>query len=70
MTLRWRYGIHRSDVGRGSLEASGSVATVDEIVQIAKSNPERKIAVYAPLDETQDERDILFKSANVERLFP
>ena len=51
MTLRWRYAIHTKGVGSGSLEKSGSVATVEEIAEIARSNSEKKIAIYAPLDE-------------------
>ena len=43
MTLRWRYGIHTKNVGSGSLETSGSVATVQEVAQIARSNPERRL---------------------------
>jgi hypothetical protein len=43
MTLRWRYEIHKKDVGRGSLETSGSVGSVAEIAEIARTNPKKKI---------------------------
>ena len=71
MTLRWRwrYEIHRKDVGRGSLVASGGVGSVAEVADIAKKNPQMKIRILAPLDETQDERAKL-AALNVERLFP
>jgi len=70
MTLRWRYQIHRKDVGRGSLETSGSVATVEEIAQIVKANhPQRKVVIHAPIDETRAEQEKILE-LNVERLFP
>jgi predicted LPLAT superfamily acyltransferase len=71
MTLRWRwrYEIHRRDVGRGSLVASGGVGSVAEVVDIAKENPQMKIRILAPLDETQNERDKL-AALNIERLLP
>ena len=69
MTRRWRYQIHTKDVGTGSLESEGSVDTVEEIVRIAKNNPEKKIAIFAPLNETQEERETLI-DLGVERLFP
>jgi hypothetical protein len=71
MTLRWRwrYEIHRKDVVRGSLVASGSVGSVAEVAGIAKKNPQVKIRLLAPLDEIQDERDKL-AALNVERLLP
>jgi hypothetical protein len=37
MTRRWQYQIHAEGVGQGSLEGSGSVDTVEEIVQIANA---------------------------------
>jgi hypothetical protein len=69
MTSRWQYQIHAKDVGRGSLERSGSVDTVEEIIQIAKANPEKKIAIHAPLDETPEETKALI-DLGVERMFP
>jgi hypothetical protein len=51
------------------LESSGSVDTVEEIVQIAKSNPDKKIAIHAPLDERREETDALI-NLGVERMFP
>jgi hypothetical protein len=69
MTRRWRYEIHRKDVGRGSLVASGSVDSVREVANIAKANPQMKIRIMAPLDQTRDERDTL-ATLNVELLFP
>jgi hypothetical protein len=66
---RWQYQIHTKDVGRGSLESSGSVDTVEEIVRIAKANPDKKIAIHAPLDETRQETAMLI-GLGVERLFP
>jgi hypothetical protein len=69
MTLRWRYEIHRRNVGRGSLVASGSAGSVAEIADIANANPHMKIRIMAPLDETRDERDKL-EALGIERLFP
>jgi hypothetical protein len=70
MTLRWRYEIHRKDVGRGSLESSGSVATVEDIAQIVKANhPQKKVVIRAPLDETRAEQQKILE-LNVERMFP
>jgi hypothetical protein len=42
MTLRrrWRYEIHRKDVGRDSLVASGGVGSAAEVADIAKENPQ------------------------------
>jgi hypothetical protein len=39
MTLRWRYEIHRKDVGHSSLVASGGADSIREIADIAKANP-------------------------------
>jgi hypothetical protein len=69
MTLRWRYEIHTKDVGRGSRETFGSVATVAEIAAIVKGHPEKIVRLFAPLDESREEREALAK-LNVERLFP
>ena len=70
MTRRWRYQIHKRNVGSGSLEREGSVDTVEEIVQIAKDNrPEKKVAIFAPLDETREEQEALI-DLGVERQFP
>jgi hypothetical protein len=69
MTLRWRYEIHRKDVGHSSLVASGGADSIRKIADIAKANPQMKIRIMAPLDETRHERDIL-ATLNVERLFP
>jgi hypothetical protein len=69
MTLRWRYEIHKKDVGRGSLVMSGSVDSVEEIEPIVKAHPQKVIRIMAPLDETRAECDKLSK-LNVEKLFP
>jgi hypothetical protein len=69
MTLRWRYEIRKKDVGRGSLETSGSVDSVEELALIVKAHPHKTIRIMAPLNETQDERDKL-AALNVQRLFP
>jgi hypothetical protein len=69
MTRRWQYQIHTKGAGRGSLERSGSVDTVEEIVQIATANPDKKIAIHAPLDERREETDALI-NLGVERMFP
>lgn len=69
MTPRWRYEIHRKDVGRGSLVARGSVDNVREVADIAKANPQMRIRIMAPFDETRDERDVL-AALTVERLAP
>jgi hypothetical protein len=49
--------------------ASGSVDSVREVANIAKANPQMKIRIMAPLDQTRDERDTL-ATLNVELLFP
>jgi hypothetical protein len=69
MAERWQYQIHTKGVGKGSLESSGSVDTVEEIVQIAKSNPDKKIAIHAPLDERREETTALIY-LGIERIFP
>jgi hypothetical protein len=69
MARRWQYQIHTKGVGKGSLESSGSVDAVEEIVQIAKSNPDKKIAIHAPLDERREETNALIE-LGVERMFP
>ena len=69
MTKRWRYQIHKKDVGKGSFESEGSVDTVGEIVEIAKCNPNKEIAIYAPLDERPEETATLI-GLGIERLTP
>lgn len=69
MMRRWQYEIHTKGVGRGSLESGGSVNTVEEILQIAKANPDRKIAIRAPLDERREETETLI-NLGLERMFP
>jgi copper homeostasis protein CutC len=69
MTRRWRYQIHTKGVGKGSLESDGSVDTVEEIIQIAKANPDKKIVIHAPLDERREETEALI-GLGVEREFP
>lgn len=49
-------------------ESEGSVDTV-EIVEIAKSTPDKKIAIYAPLDERPEETATLI-GLGIERSFP
>jgi hypothetical protein len=47
-------------IGRGAVE---------EIVQIAKANSDKKIAIHAPLDERREETEALI-NLGVERMFP
>lgn len=47
----------------------GVVDTVEEIVQIAKANPDKKIAIHGPLDERREETEALI-NLGVERMFP
>jgi hypothetical protein len=69
MMRRWQYEIHTKGVGRGALASGGSVNTVEEIVQIAKANPDKRIAIRAPLDERREGTEALI-NLGVERMFP